>query len=394
MLRKLLIGVAVIATIVAGVGTARLVLPRADPTGGVVKQLAFLRAEIEGGADHAAQKQYPEGYFFLNALYGLTWVQVGLADPDRSVDAAAEVRWTLDRLRSADGTAPFDASLRPQYGVFYAGWTNWLRGGLIALKQSDAAEIDAFTSESVEIATAFRTAKTPYLQSYRGQAWPVDSVVAIASLRLYDELVAPRFGRIATNWVAAVRTKLDPATGLLPHQVAPATIGARGSSQALVQRFLVDIDPAFARAQYEIFRDKFVTGVGVREYPKGVGGKGDADSGPLILGMSLSASAVTIGAARVQHDPLADQLAREGDLLGLPFTGLKTKRYLFGAVPIGDAFLAWSASARPLVADEQPELDGGSYWWRLPWLVVLWLPALILWGFVGFSRRRRRRRAH
>ncbi|HET6985670.1 MAG TPA: hypothetical protein VFI00_03605 [Kribbella sp.] len=393
MLRKLLIGVAVIATIVAGVGTARLVLPRTDPTRGVVKQLAFLRAEIEGGADHAAQKQFPEGYFFLNALYGLTWVQVGLADPDRSVDAAAEARWALDRLQSTDGTAPFDASLRPQYGVFHAGWTNWLRGGLIALKHSDAADIDKFTSESVEIATAFRTAKTPYLQSYPGQAWPVDSAVAIASLRLYDELVAPRFGRIATNWVAAVKTKLDPATGLLPHKVAPETIGARGSSQALLQRFLVDIDPAFARAQYEIFRDKFVTGVGVREYPKGVGGKGDVDSGPLILGMSLSASAVAIGAARVQHDPLADQLEREGDLLGLPLTGLKTKRYLFGALPIGDAFLAWSKSARPLVAADQPELDGGSYWWRLPWLVLVWLPALILWGFVGIRWRRRRRRA-
>jgi hypothetical protein len=234
VLRKLLIGVAVIATMVAGVGTARLVVPRTDPTHGVVKQLAFLRAQIEGGADHAAQKQFPEGYFFLNALYGLTWVQVGLADPDRSVDATAEARWALDRLQSADGTGPFD-------------------------------------------------------------------------------------------------------------------------------------------------RDRFVTGVGVREYPKGVGGKGDVDSGPLILGLGLSASVVTMGAARVQHDPLADRLAREGDLLGLPLSGLTTKRYLFGTLPIGDAFLAWSASARPLVADDQPKLTGDSYWWRLPWLPIIWLLPLILW---------------
>jgi len=113
VLRKLLIGVAVVATLVAGVGTARLVLPRTDPTDGVVKQLAFLRAELENGADRAAQQQYPEGYFFLNVLYGLTWVQVGLADPDRSVDAAAEARWALARIQSSEGTAPFDASLRP-----------------------------------------------------------------------------------------------------------------------------------------------------------------------------------------------------------------------------------------------------------------------------------------
>lgn len=392
MLRKLVIGVAVIATLAAGVGTARLVL---DPTGGVVRQLTYLRAEIEGGADRAAQKQFPEGYFFLNVLYGLSWVQVGLDDPVRSVDATAEVRWALDRLAATDGTAPFAESLQPQYGVFYAGWTNWLRGGLIALGHSDAADLDTFTSKSVEIATAFRTASTPYLPSYPGQAWPVDSVVAIASLRQYDALVAPRFGQIARNWVTMAKTKLDPATGLLPHQVAPQPSGARGSSQAMIQRFLVDIDPAFARTQYEIFKDKFVTGAGVREYPKGTGGKGDADSGPLILGMSLSATVVTIGAARVHHDPLADRLAREGELVGLPLTGLKTKRYLFGAVPIGDAFLAWSTSARPLVATEQPELGGNSGWWRLPWLVLLWLPALVLWGALRLRHRgRRRRRAH
>ncbi|MFG1815757.1 hypothetical protein ACGFIF_18480 [Kribbella sp. NPDC049174] len=390
MLRKLVIGLAVIATLVAGVGTARLVLPRTDPTRGVVKQLAFLRAEIEGGADHAAQQQFPEGYFFLNALYGLTWVQVGLADPDRSVDAAVEARWALDRLKSPDGTAVFDASLRPRYGVFHAGWTNWLRGGLVALKHSDAAEIEEFTSASVEIATAFRTARTPFLPAYPGQAWPVDSTVAIASLRLYDELVAPRFGATAERWVAAVKTQLDPGTGLMPHQVEPATTGARASSQSMIQRFLVEIDPAFARAQYEIFKDRFVAGLGVREYPKGVGGQGDVDSGPLILGISLSATVVTMGAARVERDPLADRLAREGDLLGLPVSGPKTKRYALGLVPIGDAFLAWSASARPIVAAEQPELSSGAGWWRDPWLLLIWSPALILWGLLRFRRRRRR----
>jgi hypothetical protein len=265
-----------------------------------------------------------------------------------------------------------------------------LRGGLIALKQSDAADLDAFTSESVEIATAFRIARTPYLASYPGQAWPVDSVVAIASLRLYDSLVAPRFGQVARNWVATAKQHLDPATGLLPHQVAPQLVGARASSQGIAQRFLVDVDPTFARAQYASFRNEFVTRLGVREYPKGSAGKGDVDSGPLVLGMSLSATVVTLGAAQVQNDPLADRLDREGELVGLPWTGLTTKRYLFGAMPIGDAFLAWSKTARPFVAGEQAKSDG-TWWWRVPWLVLLWLPALVLWGSWRYGRRGRRR---
>ncbi|HZX02189.1 hypothetical protein [Kribbella sp.] len=395
MLRKLLIGVAVIATLVAGVGTARLVLPWTDPTRGVPKQLAFLRAEIEHGADRNAQKLFPEGYFFLNVLYGLSWVQVGVSDPKQAADATLQVRWALDRLDSPEGTAPFDQSLQPRYGIFYAGWTNWLLGGLIALGQADADERSRFTSDSVAIATAFRTAETPFLPAHPGQAWPVDSVVAIASLRLYDAVVAPRFGQFARNWVTSMKTKLDPATGLLPHQVVPHVTGARGSSQAMIQRFLVDIDPTFARAQYQLFKDKFVTGLGVREYPKGSAGPGDVDSGPLVLGMSLSATVVGMGAARAHHDSLGNRLSRTGELVGLPFSGLKTKRYLFGAVPIGDAFLAWSTSARPLVATDQPAIESSSGWWRLPWLVLLWLPALLLWGALRLRHRgRRRKRAH
>ncbi|GAA3143929.1 hypothetical protein [Kribbella aluminosa] len=392
MLRKLVIGVAVIATLVAGVGTARLVLPWTDPTRGVPKQLAFLRAEIENGADRNAQKQFPEGYFFLNVLYGLSWVQVGVSDPSQAADATVQVRWALGRLDSPDGTAPFDQSLQPRYGIFYAGWTNWLRGGLIALGQSDAAERSRFTSDSVAIATAFRTAETPFLPTYPGQAWPIDSVVAIASLRLYDAVVAPRFGQVARNWVTTVKTELDPATGLLPHQVLPQVTGARGSSQAMIQRFLVDIDPTFARSQYQLFRDKFVTGLGIRECPKGTAGRGDVDSGPLVLGMSLSATVVGMGAARAHHDSLANRLSRTGELVGMPFSGLRTKRYLFGAVPIGDAFLAWSTSARPLVATDQPAGEGSSGWWRLPWLALLWLPVLLLWGALRLRHRGRRRK--
>ncbi|TWD79574.1 hypothetical protein FB561_0636 [Kribbella amoyensis] len=399
MWRRILIGLAVIAVLVAGVGTARLVLPRSDPAKGAVKQLAFLREEIEGGADHEAQQLFPEGYFFLNVLYGLTWVQVGLDHPERASEAARQARWALDRVRSPDGTAPFDPTLKPRYGVFHAGWTNWLRGGLVALQQSDAREIDEYTSASAEIAAAFRTSKSPFLAAYPGQAWPVDSTVAMASLSLYDKLVAPRFVRTTAGWITAVKGELDPATGLLPHQVTPATTGARATSQSMIQRFLVEIDPAFARSQYQLFRDAFVGGLGVLEYPKGVAGSGDVDSGPLVFGVSLSATAVTMGAARIQQDPLADRLAREGDLLGVPISGWKTKRYAFGLLPIGDAFVVWSGTARPFAADRQPEFAGGSPWWRVPWLVVLWLPVLVLLGAIRLTSRppqktRRRTRAH
>ncbi|TCN40522.1 hypothetical protein EV644_106451 [Kribbella orskensis] len=388
MLRKVLV---VLAVLFAVAGTARLVLPRPDPREGAVKQLAFLRAAIDDGADHDAQQLFPEGYFFVNVLYGLTWVQVGLDSPARAPEALREANWALQRIQSPDGTAPFDAALTPRYGVFHAGWTNWLRGGILALEPADSRDPTEFTRESEELTKAFDTSETPYLQAYPGQAWPVDSTVAIASLRLHDHLVTPRFQPTVSRWLDGVKTRLDPATGLMPHQVTPVSTGARATSQSMIHRFLVEIDPDFARSQYGIFRERFVTSLGpaVREFPHGVDGAGDVDSGPLVFGVSLSATAVTLGASRVQHDPLADVLAREGDLLGVPLHGLHSKRYALGLVPIGDAFLAWSATARPLVAAEQPEagVDVG-WWWRVPWLFLAWLPALVVWGFVRLTSRR------
>jgi hypothetical protein len=167
----------------------------------------------------------------------------------------------------------------------------------------------------------------------------------------------------------------------------------------MIQRFLVEIDPDFARSQYELFREQYVAhplglGPAVREYQSGVDGSGDVDSGPLVLGISLSATTVTLGAARVHHDSLADALAREGDLVGVPLSGVHSKRYVFGVLPIADAFLVWSATARPWVASPQPAFGADvGWWWRLPWLFLLLLPPLVLWGLVriaiprGSSRR-------
>jgi hypothetical protein len=123
---------------------------------------------------------------------------------------------------------------------------------------------------------------------------------------------------------------------------------------------------------------------GVREYPLGTEGPGDVDSGPLLAGVSLSASVVTLGAALAQGDQaLAGPLLHTGEVVGLPLSWGDTKRYALGQVPVGDAFLVWAKTARPVEAGSPaplpPVVPG---WWRLPWhtlalafLLLLWLPA-------------------
>ncbi|MEJ3745923.1 hypothetical protein WEI85_21850 [Actinomycetes bacterium KLBMP 9797] len=397
---------AVVIGALALIGAVRLVVPATAGTsgepGGVRRQLAFVRAELDGGAGADAQGAFPEGYFFLHALYGLSWVDLGLRAPaDQRATALREARWALDRLDSPAGRAPFSADLTPSYGVFYRGWSNWLRGGVLSLQSAtarDPAELRRFADDSAALGAAFDAAPSPYLTAYPGQAWPVDSTVAVASLRLHDTLLPPRYAGTVERWLLGVRERLDPRTGLLPHRAAPDTGQpaevARGTSQSVIHRFLVDIDPAFARDQYLRFRDRYVTkplhfGPAVREYPEGMSGPADVDSGPLLLGISLSATVVTLGAAQVNGDrPLAAALASYGELAGVPVDTPWTKRYAFGLLPIGDAFLAWSKTARPWVA-APPSAPAASItpWWRAPLLASLVLLAAAPW--LPFVLRRR-----
>jgi len=395
---------AFVLSLLALSGVPRLYLPvLAGPAGappGVQGQLTFLRDELDHGAGEQAQGLFPEGYFFLSALYGLTWVELGKrgVEPQRAV---REARWALARLDTPAGRAPFSAELTPSYGVFYRGWTSWLRGGLLSMQppeRRDPAEVRRFVADCAELGAAFDASASPFLAAYPGQAWPVDSTVAVAVLRLHDTLFPARYAGTVARWLAGVRQRLDPATGLLPHRVDLATGTptevARASSQSIILRFLTDIDPGLARVQYLRFRERYLAwplglGPAIHEYPSDVSGPGDVDSGPLPLGVSLSATVVTIGAAQVQGDrTLAGALADYGELAGVPVWTWSTKRYVLGALPVGDAFLAWSKAAQPWVAvPPDPPPSVVPVWWRVPLVAIMGLFALLLWLPVLLRRR-------
>ncbi|TDH18606.1 hypothetical protein [Mycobacteroides franklinii] len=395
-------GLALVVTLLCALGAAQFLWPQpgiTEQSGSTVRQLTFVRQEIDSHADSAAQQHFPEGYFFTNVLYGLAWVQAAHTDQGLRDQALHEARWALARAESAEGKGVFDPTLRPAYGVFWAGWTTWLRGAILTLDNTDGAERQLFAARSDEIAQAFSVSASPFLSAYPGRSWPVDSTVAIAALRLHDHILGDRFSAVIDRWRSAALGHLDPTTGLLPHEVSASDAaiieGARATSQTVIQRFLPEIDGSFARGQYGAYRRQFISypygfGPALREHRQGVDGRGDVDSGPLIAGISLSATVVAMGAARVNGDAeLAAAIGAEGELAGVPITLPKTKRYAFGAVPIGDAFVVWSSTARLLTAEPAAASYPLPWWWRTSWLLALGAVATLPWLPAGIRRIRR-----
>ena len=126
--------------------------------------------------------------------------------------------------------------------------------------------------------------------------------------------------------------------------------------------------------------------VGVREYPAGDGTAGDVDSGPLLFGVSASASAVTLAAARRNGAvELAADLDHQAEYLGIPLEWAGRRRFAFGLLPVGDAFVAWARGVP--VGDAGPGIETPRpLWWAHA--AVLLLPGLLAGTWLAASRRR------
>jgi hypothetical protein len=369
--------------------------PQAD----VVAQLRFIRDALDAGTAAEMQSLFPEGYFFSHALYGLAWANLGVAQTADLSAALTESRWAMNALESPAGQAVFSPTLEPPYGVFYVGWSNLLRGSILKLQlvqARDPADLVRFESDSAALASAFETSPTPFLSAYPGQAWPVDNVVAIASLALHDRLLEPRYTDLIEAWLQSAQARMNTEAQLLPHRVDAETgeqiQGARATSQSLITLFLPAIDPTLAADHYARFRQQFLTNVigvpGILEYPVGTSGRGDVDSGPLLFGISFSASVVGAASARANNDlTTADAFFDTGEALGLPLEWSESKRYALGLLPIGDAFLAWAKSV-PITATT-PVIPVINPLWRWPVHLISLLLITILW--LPYIRARRRK---
>ena len=343
--------------------------PYAPPTHPDLRlRVNYLEHVIRDGAGPSTTlgrlgQQNPEWSLFSLSFttYGLT--NLAAYDPSFRAEAAEYVALAIEQALAVPIRQPFerepiaDAHTVDMAGsVLYLGHLN-LMLGCHRLLRPDSPYRRLHDSLSAHLYRRFGQDAAGNLPSYPNLRWLPDNTVALASLALHSRLTGSRYGQAGPRWVARARREwLDPATGLLA-SMADATGHAaeepRGSHLGWSIWFLARVDTAFAREQYQRYQAASSTNLGaLRLYKETAGsyetGAGDADSGPLILGYGIPATAFACADAVALHDSAnAARLRRVISLGSRELTTNGERRYGVRLVnldvnPLSEALLLWA----------------------------------------------------
>ena len=198
---------------------------------------------------------------------------------------------------------------------------------------------------------------TRLIETYPGETYPVDVAASVAAIGVHAQLTNDPTGKaFVSTWTAYLRDHyVDKRTGYLAQSVSGDQPGTpRGSGTSLAAYFLGFVDPPTSRALFEALRAEGARGVlgfaTIREFPAGVHGTGDIDSGPVLFGASVSATGFTLSSAKRFGDAsLFTSLYKTASLFGAAFPSGHGTGHAIGG-PLGDAILLAMCSALPAEA--------------------------------------------
>jgi hypothetical protein len=289
--------------------------------------------------------------------------QIALAHPERKDAYVPIIEACIDRLLAPEATA-FGAeawgergldALDGDHGHAYLGYVNLALGMLRLLRPDNRF---AAVHDRVTFALARRIDAAPrgVIETYPGEAYPADVAAVAGSIGLHGRATGADHRALLEQWSRRFRGGcVDPDSGLLIQSVHPASGQAvdapRASGTAIAIYFLSFADPALSRELFGALagaqRATFLGFGGIREHAPGHAGRADIDSGPVPLGVSVSASGFALAGARLHgHRALFTELYRTANLFGVPLDRGGARRFLTGG-PLGNAILLAMMTAIP-----------------------------------------------
>jgi len=321
----------------------------------------YLQHRLEGTFEYQAMT--PGGDLFLGewALGALSMTAAATTNlaftfADTRAEALDRLPRLIDRAMQGEARA-FDQrqwgedpleTLQTDHGhLGYLGHFNLMLGGYRALGGDH--RYDALHRRITEaMARRMDRSVSAHVETYRGEIYTSDNSTAAASIAVYDLVSGENHGATLQRYVQYTRAHLlDERTGLVVFKVDEQgrPQGApRGCGVGWNSFYLPFVDETFAAEQYARIKQHMVKRlwfgmVGIREYPVGVAGFGDVDSGPVLLELSTSGTGFAMaGARRAGDGKLLRELLDTGEIVGTSVQWAGRRRYLLAPL-VGDAIV-------------------------------------------------------
>jgi len=330
-------------------------------------------AELTAGDLMTGSERFDgEWLFGASMMAGLGYAQVAAAHPEQRPKQLRALEGCIDRMlspelrafdRAAWGTDPLEDLGSSRAHAAYLGYM----GLVLSLHRRfvpDSRHAELHDRIMAHLHQAVHQSPIGLASTYPGEVYPVDNAAIIGALALHQRATGIDHREVLTAWAARLPSLRDPDTGLLVQAVAPdgSTVdGPRGSGTALAAWFLSFADAEQSRSLYEAVREHLrrdLLGFGaVREYPPGVDGHGDIDSGPVVLGVSISATGFGLAASRIHGDAETfESLWSTAYLFGAPVDRDGTRSFALGG-PLGDAMMFAVLTAQPARTWSEPRSE-------------------------------------
>jgi hypothetical protein len=239
--------------------------------------------------------------------------------------------------------------------------------GALTVRQKlcqDDAHLDLLRDQVETFCSELEASKTGLMDDYPGECYPGDVMAALMCVKRADAV-------LGTNHTKVIERALRGFVGnratryQLPPYMANSSTGlpvseSRGCANSYICLTASEVWPLEGRRWYALY-DRFfwqerLGAAGYREFPKGTprsGWKMDVDSGPVLAGYGVVASAFGVGASRKNGRfdrafPLASELLATA--WELPNGALAVPRLLSNlrdAPMLGEAAILWQLSIQP-----------------------------------------------
>lgn len=327
--------------------------------------VAYVERDVDAAAFHTGSDVFDgEWAVATHQMSILALGQIVLEHPELRDAYLPAMRRAADRLVAPEtlafaarlwGERPLETLETSEHGHAYLGYVNLALGMLRAV---DPETPHARLHDRLTAALARRLARAPHalVETYPGQSYPPDVAAVAGSIGLHQRVTGVDRSALLARWSRTFRARWVDASGYLVQagewRSGQATDAPRGSGTALAAYFLSFADRELSRTLHDgLVRHGHASVLGfgaIREHAPGFVGGGDVDSGPVLLGVGVSATGFALASARIHGDrALYTELLRTAWLFGVPAEREGGGVRFVAGGPLGNALLLAMLTARP-----------------------------------------------